>query len=96
MLFVVLASFAHFDAIVIIPRRLHILSFVSLLSFMTNERKKRKNCETEFLFRVYNPNRNKTSLLFWINFTEIGTNINYSCHHHDEQRWYFDDFEDEL
>ena len=29
--------------------------------------------------------------------TEIGTNINYCCHHHDERRWYFDDFdEDEL
>jgi hypothetical protein len=31
MVFVVLAAFAHFDTIVIIPRRLHILSFVSLL-----------------------------------------------------------------
>tara|TARA_B100001769_G_C22092370_1_gene589219 strand:+ start:1520 stop:1804 length:285 start_codon:yes stop_codon:yes gene_type:complete len=40
----ILASFMHFDAIVIIPRRLHILSrFVfSLLSFMTNERERKK------------------------------------------------------
>ena len=83
----ILASFiTRFDAIiVIIPRRLHILSyvlFVSLLSFMTNEkRKKEKIRETEiFLFRVYKPNRTKTSffsllfvswsLVFWINFRQ--------------------------
>jgi hypothetical protein len=40
----ILASFMHFDAIVIIPRRLHILSCLSSLFslLMTNEKEKKK------------------------------------------------------
>ena len=86
----VFASFiTRFDAIiVIIPRRLHILSyvlFVSLRSFMTNERKKKRKKRRDerfFLFRVYNPNKNQNlfflffflfffwSRVFWINFRQ--------------------------
>ena len=48
---------------------------------------------------MYNPNRNQDLLSVVLDKfqTEIGTNINDSCHHrHDEQRWHFDDIEDEL
>jgi len=44
---VILAAFAHFDTIIIIPRRLHI---VSLLSFMTDKRKKGKSREGQNFF----------------------------------------------
>jgi hypothetical protein len=83
----ILASFiTRFDAIiVIIPRRLHILSyvlFVSLRSFMTNERKKkRKNPRDKIFFCLgcTNLRRTKTSFslfsllwffVFWINFRQ--------------------------
>ena len=83
---------------------------LSLLSFNDErERKKEKKLRDGiFLFRVYNPNRTKTS--FFSSFfslllgvcvldkfqTEIGTNINDSCqYHHDERCWYFDDFDED-
>ena len=84
----ILASFiTRFDAIiVIIPRRLHILSyvlFVSLLSFMTNERKKkRKNLRDREFFCLGCTNLTEPKplfslfffsslvLVFWINFRQ--------------------------
>jgi hypothetical protein len=95
-----------FDAIiVVIPRRLHILSyvlFVSLRSFMTNEKKekKKKTDETWRIFCLGCTTLTRTQNLFFLFFflsslvcvldkfqTEIGANIsNDSCKHYHDER----------
>ncbi len=109
----ILASFiTRFDAIiVVIPRRLHILSYVLFVSLLSSlfyderEKEKKKKSERQDFFCLGCTTLTEPKNLFFLSSfrvldkfqTEIGANIsNDSCkHHHDERCWYFDDFDRE-